>query len=138
MTERQKLLLESPHLQEENYPKLSSRSSSGSYIFQITSLTSHYAASASSPSNVIDIFDKSSLQGIQTLPGHENGTTSLHATQDLSGVIREGLVSSGNDGSVTVWDVRSNTNSIKSMCSFVAGGKCGASDEQVSLRFEIG
>jgi WD40 repeat protein len=115
MTERQKLLLESPHLQEEHYPKLSSKSSSGSYVLQITSFTSHYAASASSPSNVIDVFDKSSLRGIQTLSGHEKGTTSLHTAQGISGVIRESLVSSGKDGSVIVWDVRSNAHSIKSM-----------------------
>jgi len=115
MTGRQKLLLESPHFQEENNPKLSSKSSSESYILQITSLTSHYAASASSPSNVIDLFDKSSLRGMQTLSGHEKGTTSLRTVQDLSGVIRECLVSSGKDGSVTVWDVRANAHSIKSM-----------------------
>ncbi len=122
MTGRQKLLLESPHLQEENNPRLSSKSSSGSYILQITSLTSYYAASASSPSNVIDLFDKSTLRGIQTLSGHEKGTTSLHTVQGLSGVIRECLVSSGKDGGVTVWDVRANAHSIKSMYWFVVGG----------------
>jgi len=115
MTGRQKLLLESPHLQEENNPKLSSKSSSGSYILQITSLTSYYAASASFPSNVIDLFDKSTLCGIKTLSGHEKGTTSLRTVQGLSGVNRECLVSSGKDGGVIVWDVRANAQSIKSM-----------------------
>ena len=115
MNKNQKLLLESPQLQEEKNPSRSSKSSSGSYLLHITSLGSYYAASSSSPSNVIDLFDKSTLRGIQTLPGHEQGTTSLHTIENLSGVLSKCLVSSGKDRTIKVWDERSNSCSIQSV-----------------------
>jgi len=114
MEGRYKLLLESPHFHEETVPIRSTRSSSLDYILHIAPLPSYYAASASFPSNVIDIFDKSSLRGVQTLPGHEEGTTSLHTVEHLGGgAVRTCLVSSGKDGSVKVWDDRLNSHSIK-------------------------
>ena len=113
MEGRYKLLLESPRFQEETVPIRSTRSSSLDYILHIAPLPSYYAASASFPSSVIDIFDKSSLRGVQTLPGHEEGTTSLHTVENLGGGVRTCLVSSGKDGSVKVWDDRSNSHSIK-------------------------
>ena len=113
MAERHRLLLESPQLQEEIVPHLSANSSSESYILSITSLPSHYAASASAPTNVIDLFDKTTLKGVKTLPGHEMATTSLHTVNNIAGVMNKCLISSGKDGSVKVWDDRTNSHSIK-------------------------
>ena len=114
MTERHKLLLQSPQLQEENVPRLSANSSSGSYVLSVTSLPSYYAAAASAPANVIDLFDKTTLKGVQTLPGHEIATTSLHTANNIAGINSKCLISSGKDGSVKIWDDRSNSHSIKS------------------------
>lgn len=111
------LLLESPCLQREYSPTRSSIVSSGSYVIHITSLENNYAATVSSPENAIKIFDKSTLRSTLSLSGHEHGTTSLRAAHDLS---RESLLSSGKDGCVIVWDVRSNTHAIKSMHLFRA------------------
>jgi WD40 repeat protein len=120
MTKPCKLLLESPQLQEEDVPHLSANVSSGSYVLSITSLPSYYAASTSAPANVIDLFDKTTLKHIQTLPGHEFATTSLHCVNNLAGVLpNECIISSGRDGSIKIWDNRSNLNSIKSECSFI-------------------
>lgn len=92
----------------------SSHLSSQSYVLSLASLPDHYAASASAPSNTIDIFDKSTMQGIQTLSGHETATTSLLTVSTVAGLGVPSLVSSGRDGSVKVWDSRSNSHSIKS------------------------
>ena len=119
MTERHKLLLESPQLQEEKAPQLSANSSSGCYVISITSLPSHYAATASAPSNVIDLFDKATLRGVQAFPGHEIATTSLHTVSNVAGVTNKCLISSGKDGSVKIWDDRSNSHSIKSKHPFI-------------------
>ncbi|KAF9563335.1 WD40 repeat-like protein [Agrocybe pediades] len=113
MAERHKLLLESPNLQEEKLPRRSAKSSTESgYVLSIASLPSFYAASASAPFNVIDIFDKTTLRGVQTLSGHETATTSLRTAASLAGTIQNCLVSSGKDGSVKAWDERSSTPSI--------------------------
>jgi WD40 repeat protein len=115
MAERHKLLLESPQLQAEHSPRRSAKSSSElEYILSIASLPNFYAVSVSSPANVIDIFDRTTLQGVQTLPGHESATTSLHTAKNLGGVVQKCLISSGRDGSVKAWDDRSNSHSIKS------------------------
>jgi len=115
MAERHKLLLESPQLQAESSPRRSAKSSSESeYVLSIAALPNFYAASVSSPSNVIDVFDKTTLQGIQTFPGHDIATTSLHTAENLGGVVQKCLISSGKDGSVKSWDDRSNSHSIKS------------------------
>lgn len=115
MAERHKLLLESPTLQEEKSPRRTAQSSTETgYILSITPLPTFYAVSTSTPFNVIDIFDKGTLKGVQTLPGHEGGITSLQTAQNLGGVVKDCLISSGKDGSVKVWDERTNSHSIKS------------------------
>lgn len=119
MAGRHKLLLESPQLQEEEVPYLSANPSSGSYVLSIASLPSHYAAATSAPANAIDLFDKTTLKGVQTLPGHEFAITSLHNVDNVAGVLNECLISSGRDGSVKIWDNRLNSHSIKSECSFI-------------------
>lgn len=108
------VLLESPQIQTSYTPSKSSGSSSQAYVLSIASLPAHYAASASAPSNTIDIFDKSTLQGIQTLSGHEIATTSLKTVDNVPGISTKTLMSSGRDGSVKIWDERSNSHSIKS------------------------
>ena len=119
MAEQHRLLLESPQLQEEENPHQSANSSSGSYVLSITSLPSHYAAAASAPANVIDLFDKTTLKGVQTLPGHEFAVTSLHRVDNVAGMSNECLISSGRDGSIKIWDNRLNSHSIKSECPFI-------------------
>jgi WD40 repeat protein len=108
------VLTESPYLSESSWTLRTSNVSSNAYILSISSLPRHYAASTSAPSNVIEIFDKSTLQRIQSLPGHESATTSLHAVNTIAGIPKKSLISSGKDGSVKVWDDRSNSHSIKS------------------------
>ncbi|KAF8876287.1 WD40-repeat-containing domain protein [Gymnopilus junonius] len=116
MDERHRLLLESPHLQEEKSPRRSSKSSTSTgYILSITSLPACYAASTSSPFNVIDLFDKNTLQGIQTLEGHKDATTSIRTAVNLGGVVQKCLISSGRDGSIKAWDERTNSHSIKTL-----------------------
>lgn len=107
-------LVESPYLQIYPSPSRSSTSSSQAYIISIAALPTHYAASASAPSNTIDIFDKATLQCLQTLPGHIEATTSLHSVQNVVNIPSTSLMSSGKDGSVKIWDERSNSHSIKS------------------------
>jgi len=53
------------------------------------------------------------LLGVQTLPGHEIGTTSLRSVETIANISRPCLVSSGLDGSIKVWDERTNSYSIK-------------------------
>ena len=119
MAEQHKLLLESPQLQEEEVPHLSANYSSGSYVLSITSLLFYYAAATSAPANVIDLFDKTTLKRVQTLPGHEISTTSLHNVDNVAGVSNECLISSGRDGSIKIWDNRSKSHGIKSEYPFI-------------------
>lgn len=116
MSERNRPLLQSPTLIESTSPRLTSPSSSSAYILHITPTLSHYAASSSVPSNTIGLFDKITLQGVQTLPGHDAAVTSLKTVENLGGggVLRRCLVSSGMDGSVKAWDERAGSHSIKS------------------------
>ncbi|TFK43035.1 WD40-repeat-containing domain protein [Crucibulum laeve] len=107
-------LLESPHITTQTNPlKTCTSSSENAYILAIASTPNFYAASASAPSNVIDLFDKNTLRGITSLPGHTNGTTSLKAVDAIAGLGRRSLVSSGKDGSVKVWDERAGTFCIQ-------------------------
>ena len=107
-------LVETRYCQAYSSPIRSSQSSSQAYILSIASLPAHYAASASQPSNAIDIFDKATFQGVQTLAGHEGATTSLHSVENVAGIPNISLMSSGKDGSVKIWDQRFNSHSIKS------------------------
>ncbi|KAJ7229060.1 WD40-repeat-containing domain protein [Mycena pura] len=88
-------------------------SSEEAYVLSIASLPSSYAAAASAPSNSIHLFDKSTLQRTHVLLGHDTGTTSLRAVDTIAAVARPCLVSSGLDGSIKIWDERTNTHSIK-------------------------
>ncbi len=108
------VLLESPQFLSYPLPTRSLPSTSQSYVLAIASLPAHYATARSTPSNTVEIYDKTSLQHIQTLCGHDTATTSLKTVESIAGFNRQSLVSSGHDGSVKVWDDRSNSHSIKS------------------------
>lgn len=97
-------MLESPTIFSTSAPLKQTTLSAQSYVLSLASLPSLYAASASSPSNVIDLFDKSTLQGVQTLSGHGVATTSLKAVDTIANLSRTSLVTSGKDGLVNVWD----------------------------------
>jgi WD40 repeat protein len=100
-------LLESQSLRTDSSPSYSSHVPSQAYVLSIVALPGCYAASASSPSNAIPVFDSHTLQLQQTFPGHECATTSLRATNwDLTGFSSAILVSSGKDGAVKTWDSR--------------------------------
>ncbi|KAJ7047758.1 WD40-repeat-containing domain protein [Mycena alexandri] len=109
------VLVPSPSFSTTSAPvKLASLSSnSQAYVISIAPLPTFYATSASAPSNTIDLFDKNTLLGVQTLPGHETGTTSLRSIESIANVSRPCLISSGLDGSIQVWDERANSYSIK-------------------------
>ncbi|KAM6495394.1 WD40-repeat-containing domain protein [Amanita muscaria] len=104
----------SPLFSSTSKPAKTSTSSSGAYILSIASLPGQYAASSSSPSNKIDIFDKSTLQLVHTLPGHQEATAALKSITSIGG--NNGkiyLISSGKDGTVVVWDERTNSPGLK-------------------------
>lgn len=85
-----------------------------SYVLSLTPVANFYAASASSPSNQIHLFDRATLQSTGVLKGHENATTQLCTVHRLGASTREMLLSSGRDGCVIAWDERSGSASIKS------------------------
>ncbi|KAJ7656648.1 WD40-repeat-containing domain protein, partial [Mycena rosella] len=107
------VLLPSPAFSTTSTPVKSASLSSQAYVLSIAPLPAYYATSASAPSNTIDLFDKTTLLGTQTLPGHEIGTTSLRPVETIANGSRPCLVSSGMDGSIKVWDERTDSYSIK-------------------------
>ncbi|KII96048.1 hypothetical protein PLICRDRAFT_170630 [Plicaturopsis crispa FD-325 SS-3] len=103
-------LATSPALQRTVHPTNTNYLESQSYILALADLPAHYAASASSPSDAIHLFDKSTLQSTATLPGHSGGITALRAAS-LNG--HKNLVSAGKDGTVKTWDARSGAAAVK-------------------------
>jgi WD40 repeat protein len=84
------------------------------YVLSVVNLPSAYAASASSPFNVIDLLDKRSLRRIQTLHGHDVATTSIRTVNCVVGMPTQSLISTGKDGSVKIWDGnRSGSHAIR-------------------------
>ena len=109
-------LLESPAFETISSQIKTTAHEDGSYVLALTSLGNYYVSSASSLSNAIQLFDKSSLQRVQTLKGHRNATMALRTVRAIGGSDRNVLLSAGKDGCVIVWDERSGTPSMKSMC----------------------
>ncbi|KAJ7122832.1 WD40-repeat-containing domain protein [Mycena epipterygia] len=107
------VLLPSPGFSTASAPVKTVSLSSQAYVLSIAALPTYYAASASAPANTIDLFDKTTLLGVQTLPGHDVGTTSLRSVDTIGNIARPCLVSSGMDGSIKVWDERTNSHSVK-------------------------
>ncbi|KAF8632031.1 hypothetical protein AX17_004974 [Amanita inopinata Kibby_2008] len=93
-------------------PLRSSSTSPKAYVLSLVSLPGQYASSVSAPENKIDILDKSTLKGVQTLPGHEVATTALRAVDGIGGGIKRSLISCGKDGKVILWDNRTNSYGI--------------------------
>lgn len=88
---------------------------SNAYYLALASLPNHYGAALSNPSNTIEIFDKSTLERMATLVGHENGAvTALKVAENMNGFGSKHFVSSGKDGSVKIWDDRTGSHAIKS------------------------
>jgi len=105
-------LTESPSFKTFNKPLKAASVPDEAYVLGLTSLDNAYAASASSPSNEIFLFDKLSLRTIQKLRGHNTATTSIRTVQRLAAADRQLLLSSGKDGCVKAWDARSNSVAI--------------------------
>ncbi|KAL0572763.1 hypothetical protein V5O48_009195 [Marasmius crinis-equi] len=109
-------LVESSQVREISRPRRQIRLASDTYIQSLASLPAGYAASTSSPSSdVIQLFDKSTLTPLQQFEGHQDGSTFLRAVQNV-GLGQGGgkiLVSSGKDGSIRVWDERTNSCGLK-------------------------
>ncbi|KIO03111.1 hypothetical protein M404DRAFT_146633 [Pisolithus tinctorius Marx 270] len=110
-------LLCSPSWRSIDKPLSSASLPCSNYVLSLTSLGNFYAASASSPSNKITLFDKIGLRAVQTLPGHEEATTYLRTIYGLGGSTQNTLLSSGKDGCVKAWDERSGMVSIQMMAS---------------------
>ena len=107
-------LLESATLVEQTVPLRSSSLPCDAYFLAIASLGSYYAASASAPSDRIYLFDKTSLQTLRSLDGHQGGTTSLRGVDSVAGTNRRAILSSGRNGVVRVWDDRTGDTAIDS------------------------
>ncbi|KAG5353719.1 hypothetical protein C0989_003145 [Termitomyces sp. Mn162] len=122
------VLLEVAQFKSTQTPPRFAYLSSQSYVLALVSLPGHYAASASAPANTIDIFDKTTLQGVQTLSGHDVATTSLHGVENIAGIFGRSLMSSGRDGSVKIWDTRTNSYSIKNGMTVAAGTEIQGED----------
>ena len=105
-------LVESRTLKVSSSPSKSVTIASEAYILSLASIHAYYAASESSPSNHINLLDKASLRYVQALPGHEIATTYVRSVGNIAQLARQSIVSSGKDGTVKIWDERSNSVSI--------------------------
>ncbi|KJA14648.1 hypothetical protein HYPSUDRAFT_48952 [Hypholoma sublateritium FD-334 SS-4] len=115
MGDRQRLLLVSPDLQEEKAPRRTAYASvAEGYALSLSALPGYYAAAIAAPTSyVIDVLDSTTLVRVQTLPGHAIATSSLQTVNNLGGAGQKCLISSGKDGSIMTWDLRTNAHSIK-------------------------
>jgi WD40 repeat protein len=98
-----------------SFPLQSTSLPLGAYVLSLSSLRDCIAAAASSPSDAIHLLDNSNLQHISTLSGHHGGITAIRAVSVLgSSTGTDILLSSGQDGRVNAWDLRSNKIAIQS------------------------
>lgn len=114
------MLLQSPSLNVTDNALHKTSLPGENYVLSLTPIANFYAASASSPSNQIHLFDRATLRTTGVLKGHEHATTQLRTIHGLGESTREMLLSSGKDGSVIAWDERSGSAGIKSGSSTFA------------------
>ncbi|KAH9850057.1 WD40-repeat-containing domain protein [Lenzites betulinus] len=117
-------LVDAPSFKASSAPVRSTALPAAAYVLSIAALPSHYAVSASSPSNAIHVFDKARLQNVQTLPGHGSSITALRSVPNIANAVAHALVSSGKDGTVKVWDERAGTVALH-MTASSAGARRG-------------
>ena len=103
-------LFDSPASKHTGAPLKSIYIPSGAYVLHLVSLPSFYALSASSPDNAIHLYDKSRLESVRSIPGHEDAVTSLRAAGNFGGSVSPVLLTSGKDGVVKAWDGRAPAN----------------------------
>ncbi|KAH9947312.1 WD40-repeat-containing domain protein [Amylocystis lapponica] len=114
-------LVESSSFRNITTPIRTTSLPSEAYVLSIASSPAHYAAATSSPNNAIHLFDKSRLQSVFTLSGHENAITNLRSVSNLAGMLQV-LVSCGRDGLVKVWDERTQSAGLQ-MSALRSGGR---------------
>ena len=107
-------LIESSTLAELTVPLQTLRLPCNAYVLAIAAFGPHYAASASTPSNKIYLFDRTTLQMSRSFEGHQGGTTSLRGIDSVAGINKGVIISSGKDGVVRVWDDRTGSAAIES------------------------
>ncbi|OJT13353.1 WD repeat-containing protein 89 [Trametes pubescens] len=117
-------LVDAPAFTASSTPIKSAILPAGAYVLSIASTPSYYAASASSPSNAIHVFDKARLQNVQTFPGHDSSITALRSVPNVANAVAHALLSSGKDGAVKVWDERSGSVALR-MTASTAGKASG-------------
>ena len=107
-------LVESDTFTTTSRPARTAALPSGAYVLSLASLPSLYAASSSTPTNAIHLFDKANLRAVATLPGHEKAVTCIRVVSNISGSSRETLISSGEDALIKVWDERTTSPVLQS------------------------
>ncbi|KAL1946579.1 hypothetical protein VTO73DRAFT_14683 [Trametes versicolor] len=117
-------LVDAPAFKASSTPIRSAILPAGAYVLAIASTPSYYAASASSPSNAIHVFDKARLQNVQTFSGHDSSITALRSVRNVANSVAHALLSSGKDGAVKVWDERSGSVALR-MTASTAGKASG-------------
>ena len=83
-------------------------------MLSLAAVKSYYAASSSAPSNAIHFFDKSNLQSVGQVAGHDDTITTMRAVSNFAGTPHGTLVSCGKDGCVKIWDERAGSAAVQS------------------------
>ncbi|KAF5389550.1 hypothetical protein D9757_004160 [Collybiopsis confluens] len=117
------VLLASSQLGATSSPLRSSvDGNSETYILALAGINAKYAAMSSasrktktdpSTTGPIHLYSKHTLQKSLSLPGHDTASAFMRTVHAIAGSNGQTLVSSGQDGSVKVWDERTGSHGIK-------------------------